>query len=74
MDDRKHLLSQIDSLNLNLEQYIEIYKIIKSDSNIKIMKNNNGVFINLYDISDNIIKKLKDFIFYISTNDLSKNI
>tara|TARA_B100001175_G_scaffold150819_1_gene127819 strand:- start:12 stop:236 length:225 start_codon:yes stop_codon:yes gene_type:complete len=74
MDDRKILLSQIDSLNLNLEQYIEIYKIIKLDSNIKIMKNNNGVFINLYDISDNIIKKLKDFIFYISTNDLSKNI
>tara|TARA_B100002051_G_C16412354_1_gene475302 strand:+ start:334 stop:558 length:225 start_codon:yes stop_codon:yes gene_type:complete len=74
MDDRKILLSQIDSLNLNLEQYIEIYKIIKLDSNIKIMKNNNGVFINLYDISDDIIKKLKDFIFYISTNDLSKNI
>ena len=74
MDERKILLSQIDSLNLNLEQYIEIYKIIKLDSNIKIMKNNNGVFINLYDISDDIIKKLKDFIFYISTNDLSKNI
>ena len=74
MDDRKNLLSQINSLNLNLEQYIEIYKIIKLDSNIKIMKNNNGVFINLYDISDDIIKKLKNFIFYISTNDLSKNI
>ena len=36
MDERKILLSQIDSLNLNLEQYIEIYKIIKLDSNIKI--------------------------------------
>ncbi len=74
MDERKILLSQIDSLNLNLEQYIEIYKIIKLDSNIKIMKNNNGIFINLYDISDNIIQKLQEFIFYISTNDLSKNI
>ena len=74
MDDRKILLSQINSLNLNLEQYIEIYKIIKLDSNIKFMKNNNGIFVNLYDISDDIIKKLKDFIFYISTNDLSKNI
>ena len=74
MDDRKVLLSQIESLNLNLEQYIEIYKIIKLDSNIKFMKNNNGIFVNLYDISDDIIKKLKDFIFYISTNDLSKNI
>lgn len=74
MDDRKVLLSQIESLNLNIEQYIEIYKIIKLDSNIKFMKNNNGIFVNLYDISDDIIKKLKDFIFYISTNDLSKNI
>ena len=74
MDDRKILLSQIESLNLNLEQYIEIYKIIKLDNDIKFMKNNNGIFVNLYDISDDIIKKLKDFIFYISTNDLSKNI
>ena len=66
MDLRKNVLSQINSLNLSLEQYIEIYKIIKLDINAKIMKNNNGIFINLYDVSDDIINKLKDFIYYIS--------
>ena len=74
MDLRKNVLSQINSLNLSLEQYIEIYKIIKLDSNAKIMKNNNGIFINLYDVSDDVINKLKDFIYYISTNELTRNI
>ena len=74
MDLRKNVLSQINSLNLSLEQYIEIYKIIKLDADAKIMKNNNGIFINLYDVSDDIINKLKDFIYYISTNELTRNI
>ena len=74
MDIRKNVLSQINSLNLSIEQYIEIYKIIKLDVNAKIMKNNNGIFINLYDVSDDIINKLKDFIYYISTNELTRNI
>lgn len=74
MDIRKNVLSQINSLNLSIEQYIEIYKIIKLDMNAKIMKNNNGIFINLYDVSDDIINKLKDFIYYISTNELTRNI
>lgn len=74
MDIRKNVLSQINSLNLSTDQYIEIYKIIKLDVNAKIMKNNNGIFINLYDVSDDIINKLKDFIYYISTNELTRNI
>ena len=74
MDLRKNVLSQINSLNLSLEQYIEIYKIIKLDADAKIMKNNNGIFINLYDVSDDVINKLKDFIYYISTNELTRNI
>ena len=40
MDNVKVILSHINSLNLNLEQYIEIYKVIKLDQNVKIMKNN----------------------------------
>ena len=74
MDNVKVILSHINSLNLSLEQYIEIYKIIKLDKNVKIMKNNNGVFINLYDLSENTIHNLQNLIHYISTNDLSKNI
>jgi len=73
MDQKKKILSQINSLDLNTEQYIEIYKIIKQD-NIKIMKNNNGVFINLDNLSQNVLNNLEKFIQYILTNDLSKNI
>ena len=72
--NRKHLLlSKINSLELNTEQYIEIYKIIKQD-NIKIMKNNNGAFINLDNLSQNVLNNLEKFIQYILSNDLSKNI
>jgi len=73
MEQKKKILSQINSLDLNTEQYIEIYKIIKQD-NIKIMKNNNGVFINLDSLSQNVLNNLENFIQYILTNDLSKNI
>ena len=74
MDKRKYLLSKINSLKLNLGQYIEIYKIIKNDDDLKIMKNNNGVFINLYDISDDTILKIEKFITYIISNNLTHNI
>jgi len=73
MNQKKKILSQINSLDLNTEQYIEIYKIIKQD-NIKIMKNNNGAFINLDNLSQNVLNNLEKFIQYILSNDLSKNI
>ena len=74
MDKRKHLLSKINSLKLNTDQYIEIYKIIKYDSNLKIMKNNNGIFINLNDLSDEIIDKIEKFVSYIISNQITHNI
>ena len=66
MDRLNSLISKINSLNLDTEQYIEIYKILKKD-NVKITKNNNGVFINLINISDNAKKELDDFILYIDS-------
>ena len=69
MDKRKYLLSKINSLKLNIEQYIEIYKIIKKE-NVKITKNNNGAFINLTTISDTILQDLENHIEYIKTNDV----
>lgn len=66
------LLSKINSLSLSEEQYIEIYKIIKKD-NINIMKNNNGIFINLNKLSDNTLTNLEKLILYISNNELSRN-
>ena len=70
----KKLLSKINCMKLNTEQYIEIYKIIKLDSNIKIMKNKNGVFIDLQHLDFSILENLEKLIYYISTNELSQNI
>lgn len=70
----KQLLSKINNIKLNNEQYIEIYKIIKMDNNIKIMTNKNGVFVDLQYLDKPILNKLEIFIHYITTNELSKNI
>ena len=66
MDRLNSLISKINSLNLDTDQYIEIYKILKKD-NVKITKNNNGVFINLINISDNAKKELDNFILYMDS-------
>ena len=70
----KQLLSKINNIKLNNEQYIEIYKIIKMDNNIKLMTNKNGVFVDLQYLDKLILNKLELFIHYISTNELSQNI
>tara|TARA_B100000475_G_C14837612_1_gene247561 strand:- start:177 stop:572 length:396 start_codon:yes stop_codon:yes gene_type:complete len=70
----KLLLSKINNIKLNNEQYIEIYKIIKMDAKIKIMTNKNGVFVDLQYLDKSILNKLELFIHYISTNELSQNI
>lgn len=70
MDRLNSLISKINSLNLENDQYIEIYKILKKD-NVKITKNNNGVFINLINISDNAKKELDNFILYIDSQKIN---
>ena len=72
MDHLNSLISKINILNLNTEQYIEIYKIIKKND-IKIMKNNNGAFINLANLDGNIIKELEDLINYIDNSEITDN-
>lgn len=69
MERLNSLISKINSLDLNTEQYIEIYKIIKKE-NVKITKNNNGAFINLTTLSDTILQDLENHIEYIKTNDV----
>lgn len=44
---------------------IEVLKIFYSEKINSINENNNGVFINLVDISDNIIQKLEEYIIYV---------
>jgi|TARA_B110000285_G_C14758625_1_gene438549 hypothetical protein len=70
MDRLNSLISKINSLNLDTDQYIEIYKILKKDT-VKITKNNNGVFINLINISDNAKKELDNFILYIDSQEIN---
>ena len=72
MDRINSLISKINSLNLTMDQNIEIYKIIKKDD-VKIMKNNNGVFVNLNNLSEKILKELENLVFYIDKNDLVLN-
>lgn len=72
MDHLNSLISKINTLNLNTEQYIEIYKIIKKND-IKIMKNNNGAFINLANLDENIIKELECLINYIDNSEITDN-
>jgi len=68
MDRINSLISKINSLNLTMDQNIEIYKIIKKDK-VKIMKNNNGVFVNLSTLSEDILKELENLIYYIDKNE-----
>lgn len=73
MDKLNSLISKINSLHLNTEQYIEIYKILKKDTNNNIMKNNNGAFINLSNIDNKILNELENLIEYIDNNEILKN-
>mgnify|MGYP006115414343 CR=1 FL=1 len=72
MDRINSLISKINSLDLNMEQNIEIYKIIKKDY-IKIMKNNNGAFVNLNNVSPKILEELENLVYYIDKNELVQN-
>jgi|TARA_B110001452_G_scaffold15488_4_gene12579 hypothetical protein len=72
MDRINSLISKINSLELDIDQNIEIYKIIKKE-NIKIMKNNNGVFVNLNTVSEEILQELEGLVTYIDKNELVQN-
>jgi len=72
MDRINSLISKINSLDLSMDQNVEIYKIIKKE-NIKIMKNNNGAFVNLSSVSEKILKELEDLVYYIDKNELVQN-
>ena len=73
MERLNSLISKINSLDLTTEQYIEIYKIIKKNDNVKITKNNNGAFINLTNISQETINDLENHVEYIKSNDILQN-
>ena len=44
---------------------IEILRILSGDSSITLNENNNGIFVNLTDVSDDIVKKIKEYLLYV---------
>ena len=52
--------------NLDNSCHLEIFNLIKSD-NIEYNSNRNGIFINLSLVSENVLKKLENYIQYKKT-------
>ena len=52
--------------NLNKFHQIEILKIFNEDNSNMINENNNGVFINLVDLSESLYNKLNEYIIYVN--------
>lgn len=44
---------------------IEILRILSQDNSITLNENNNGIFVNLTDVSEDIIKKIKEYLQYV---------
>jgi len=68
IDDKKNLVKNIERLSIN--EQIEIFKIIKKSTD-KYTINNNGVFINLSPMDNNLVEKIQNFVNYC--NDIRKN-
>jgi hypothetical protein len=46
------------------EEHIEILKIINSNNNLTLSENNNGTFIHMEDLNDNILNLIQERITY----------
>jgi hypothetical protein len=52
--------------NLNKFHQIEILKIFNEENSNMINENNNGVFINLVDLSETLYNKLNEYLLYVN--------
>ena len=59
--------------NMSKKHHIEILKILKTKSSIKINENKSGIFINLSFLPNEIIDELYKYIDYISKQEDSLN-
>ena len=64
-DESKNLKKLINQLHEN--EHIEIFKIIKSDTD-KYTENRNGIFINMSKLNTNTLKKIMDFVNFCNEN------
>jgi len=58
--EKKDLVKKIEKLT-SKNQYKQIFKILKL-SGIKITQNSNGVFFNMNDLNNEVLKKIDDFL------------
>ena len=66
-----YLSTELNNIKLQIEKmdkvhHIEILKILINEEKNYINENNNGTFINLSDLKDSSVKKLKDYIIYFN--------
>ena len=71
-------MENLNILKENIEQLtkfhqIEILKIIQLDNSIIINENNNGIFINLTNVSNDIIEKIINYLKYVNTQEKHLN-
>ncbi len=70
-----YIKENIETMSRN--HHIDVLKLLKSDSSVILNENSNGIFVNLNELSDDIINKLLKFIKYVDTqqeqlNDIEK--
>jgi hypothetical protein len=70
--EKKDLVKKIEKITSKLH-YKQIFKIIKS-SGVKITQNNNGVFFNMNELSNDTLQKIENYIDNVQQNKPQTNI
>jgi len=65
LEDKKCIMTKIQNLK-NKKHYMHLYKLIK-ENNVTHSQNTNGIFINLNNISDDILEKIVQYLNYLDT-------
>ena len=65
LEDKKRIMTKIQNLK-NKKHYMHLYKLIK-ENNVTHSQNTNGIFINLNNISDDILEKIVQYLNYLDT-------
>ena len=75
MPDKAEKLLQIKTSveKMNKFHQINILKLLSAKETLTINENNNGVFVNLTDIDDDILKELSDYISYVDEQEFDLN-
>jgi hypothetical protein len=65
LEDKKRIMTKIQNLK-NKKHYMYLYRLIK-ENNVSYSQNINGVFINLNNITDEILDKISQYLTYLDS-------